>query len=201
MLDNTPAETTTNSEALEPIAFAEEIIDKPDTSVNESEMMVQLLEERLVVEIHRRKLGEVIVRKIVDIEMVEVPIRREKLVVEQISPDHRQLAVIDLALDLGLDSDQVSCVEGMIGDRHNTNNQQDLDRQHLDSANSARSLANSSSDHSQSEHSQSTSLAQAAKMLVRLAQNARFREVAVVLRFEDPRLQAAYQQWLKSSDG
>jgi protein required for attachment to host cells len=78
----------------------------------------------------------------------------------------------------------------MIGDGHDGTNQQDLDRQHLDNANSARDLANSSSDHSQSDHSQSdhsqsdhsqsTSLAQAAKMLVRLAQNARFREVAVM---------------------
>jgi len=194
MLDNISAETTTDSEALEPIASVEKTIDKLGKLTNESETTIQLLEERLVVEMHRRKLGEVIVRKIVDIEMVEVPIRREKLVVEQISPDHRQLAVIDLDLDLGLNADQVSHVESIVGDGHNGTKQQDLD-----SADSTRSLANSSSDSSQSDHSQSTSLAQAAKMLVRLAHNARFREVAVMLRFEDPRLQEAYQQWLKSS--
>jgi len=187
MLDNIHAETKTNGKALEATAVVEKMIDKSDELMNELETTIQLLEERLVVVMHRQKLGEVIVRKIVDIEMVEVPIRREKLIVEQISPDHRQLAVIDL----GLDSDQVSRVEGMIGDGHDGTNQQDLD-----SANSARSLASASSD-----HSKSTSLAQAAKMLVRLAQNAKFREVAVMLRFEDPHLQAAYQQWLKSSGG
>lgn len=57
---------------------------------------VQLLEERLVVDRSKRKVGEVIVRKEVETRIVEVPVRREKLIVEQISPEHKQLAEIDL---------------------------------------------------------------------------------------------------------
>ncbi|MCY7321871.1 MAG: YsnF/AvaK domain-containing protein, partial [Phormidesmis sp. CAN_BIN36] len=48
------------------------------------------------VEYSRHKIGEVIVRKEIEIRMIEVPVRREKLIIEQISPDYRQLAEIDL---------------------------------------------------------------------------------------------------------
>jgi hypothetical protein len=61
-----------------------------------SEATIPLLEERLVVDFHRRKIGEVVVRKEVDICIVEVPVRRERLIVEQISPTYEQLAVVDL---------------------------------------------------------------------------------------------------------
>ena len=60
------------------------------------EETIRLLEERLAVEYNRHKIGEVIVRKEIEIRMIEVPVRREKLIVEQISPDYRQLAEIDL---------------------------------------------------------------------------------------------------------
>ncbi|MEH2289301.1 YsnF/AvaK domain-containing protein [Nostoc sp.] len=60
------------------------------------EQIIRLIEERLVVESSKRKVGEVIVRKVIETEMVQVPIRREKLIVEQISPEHKQLAEIDL---------------------------------------------------------------------------------------------------------
>jgi Domain of unknown function (DUF2382) len=45
-----------------------------------------LLEERLMVDLTRRKTGEIVVRKEVDTEIlhVEVPVRREKLIVEQV---------------------------------------------------------------------------------------------------------------------
>jgi hypothetical protein len=61
-----------------------------------AEETVQLLEERLIVDRHKRKIGEVVVRKTVETEIVEVPIRREKLIVEQIGSDPKQLAEIDL---------------------------------------------------------------------------------------------------------
>jgi Domain of unknown function (DUF2382) len=61
-----------------------------------SEKTIPLLEERLVVNFHRRKIGEVVVRKEVDVCIVEVPVRRERLIVEQISPKYEQLAVVDL---------------------------------------------------------------------------------------------------------
>ena len=60
------------------------------------EQIIRLIEERLVVESSKRKVGEVIVRKVIETQMVQVPVRREKLIVEQISPEHKQLAEIDL---------------------------------------------------------------------------------------------------------
>lgn len=60
------------------------------------EQIIRLLQERLVVETSKRKVGEVIVRKVIETRMVQVPVRREKLIVEQISPEHKQLAEIDL---------------------------------------------------------------------------------------------------------
>lgn len=61
----------------------------PQASV---EQPVRLLEERLVVDRKKRKIGEVIVRKEIETRMVEVPVRREKLIVEQVSPERKQLA-------------------------------------------------------------------------------------------------------------
>jgi stress response protein YsnF len=60
------------------------------------EEIIRLLEERVVVNSQKRKIGEVIVRKEIEIRMVQVPIRCEKLIVEQVSPEHKQLAEIDL---------------------------------------------------------------------------------------------------------
>lgn len=62
----------------------------------EEEKIIRLLEERLSVETSKRKVGEVIVRKQIETRMIQVPIRREKLIVEQVSPEHKQLAEIDL---------------------------------------------------------------------------------------------------------
>ncbi|MGB3202186.1 MAG: YsnF/AvaK domain-containing protein [Nodosilinea sp.] len=45
---------------------------------------IQLAEERLVVNRRRVKVGEISIRRVVETEIVEVPIRREKLVVEKI---------------------------------------------------------------------------------------------------------------------
>lgn len=60
---------------------------------------IPLREERLIVEPHKRKAAEVIVRKEIETEIVEVPIQREKLIVEQVGPDPKQLAEIDLNPD------------------------------------------------------------------------------------------------------
>ncbi|UKO97734.1 YsnF/AvaK domain-containing protein [Nostoc sp. UHCC 0870] len=63
---------------------------------NDEEKIIRLLEEQLVVDNNKHKIGEVIIRKVIETTMVQVPVRREKLIVEQITPDHRQLAEIDL---------------------------------------------------------------------------------------------------------
>ena len=62
------------------------------------EDIIRLLGERLIVDSSKRKIGEVIVRKEIETRMVQVPVRREKLIVEQISPEHKQLAEVDLGL-------------------------------------------------------------------------------------------------------
>ncbi|GEM_PF-1430736 len=47
-----------------------------------------LWQERLVVNRRRRKVGEVSVRKVVDVHTVEVPIRSERLVIENVADGH-----------------------------------------------------------------------------------------------------------------
>jgi Domain of unknown function (DUF2382)/PRC-barrel domain len=66
------------------------------TSEVVSSQTIPLLEERLVTRQTRRKIGEVIFRKQIETRMVEIPIRREKLIIEQVSPELKQLAVVDL---------------------------------------------------------------------------------------------------------
>lgn len=60
------------------------------------EEVIRLLEERLIVDVNKRKVGEVIVRKEIETRMIEVPVRYEKLIVEQVSPEHKQLSEIEL---------------------------------------------------------------------------------------------------------
>jgi Domain of unknown function (DUF2382) len=57
-----------------------------------------LLEERLRVELTQRKIGEIVIRKEIETQIVrvEVPVRREKLIIEQVSPAYKLLAEIDL---------------------------------------------------------------------------------------------------------
>lgn len=69
--------------------------DPPDVLAGE---IIRLLGERVVVNRNKRKVGEVIVRKEIETRMVQVqvPVRHEKLIIEQVSPEHKQLAEIDL---------------------------------------------------------------------------------------------------------
>ena len=61
-----------------------------------SQDIVRLVEERLVVNRSKRKIGEVIVRKEIETRIIQVPVRYEKLIVEQISPERKQLVEISL---------------------------------------------------------------------------------------------------------
>jgi uncharacterized protein (TIGR02271 family) len=62
------------------------------------EATIRLLEERLKVKRNSKKVGEVVVRKVVETKTVEVPVRQEKLIVEQIQGDQTEnLAEIDLS--------------------------------------------------------------------------------------------------------
>ena len=60
------------------------------------EEIIPLLAERVIVDRHKRKSGEVVIRKVIETEVIEVLVRREKLIVEQVSPEYKELAVIDL---------------------------------------------------------------------------------------------------------
>ncbi|MBL1178885.1 PRC-barrel domain-containing protein [Pantanalinema sp. GBBB05] len=60
------------------------------------EMVIPLREERVIVDRKKRKAGEVVVRKEIETEIIEVPIQRERLIVEQIGDEPRTLAEIDL---------------------------------------------------------------------------------------------------------
>ncbi|MER3435202.1 MAG: hypothetical protein C4288_17745 [Leptolyngbya sp. ERB_1_1] len=60
------------------------------------EEVIQLLEERLVVRSEKRKVGEIVVRKEIETRIVEVPVRREKLIVERVEPTYERIAEIDL---------------------------------------------------------------------------------------------------------
>jgi stress response protein YsnF len=66
------------------------------TTTEVTEDIIRLLGERLVVDRSKRKIGDVIVRKEIETYMIQVPVRREKLIIEQVSPEHKQLAEIDL---------------------------------------------------------------------------------------------------------
>lgn len=81
-----------NQEAIDPSEIAE-LMAIPET-VEQKE--IALLEERLVVNRSKRKVGEVIVRKEVETRMVEVPVRREKLIIERAGELPERLAEIDL---------------------------------------------------------------------------------------------------------
>lgn len=96
--ESDPFESSVMETEAELIAIPEEPHDL-NLEVLEEEI-VRLLGERLVVDTSKRKIGEVIVRKQIETQIVQVPIRREKLIVEQVSPEHKQLAEIDLGQEV-----------------------------------------------------------------------------------------------------
>ncbi|HEY9601776.1 MAG TPA: DUF2382 domain-containing protein [Allocoleopsis sp.] len=79
-----------------------ESLDNPNFTESENgsevveEEIIRLLEERLVVNRRKWKVGEVVARKEVENQVIQVPIRREKLIIEQVSPELKQIAEIDL---------------------------------------------------------------------------------------------------------
>lgn len=80
----------------------EMLIENQETEENQQDLdivdqeVIRLLEERLVINRSKRKVGEVIVRKEIETRMVQVPIQREKLIIEQVGDDPKVLAEIDL---------------------------------------------------------------------------------------------------------
>ncbi|HYX13908.1 MAG TPA: DUF2382 domain-containing protein [Nostoc sp.] len=112
----TPGEGTlpeNSTEQLENYQTTNSPVESVDLDEATEEQIIRLLEERLVVERSKRKVGEVIVRKEIETRMIQVPVRREKLIVEQISPEHKQLAEIDLGQEeiSGIDLTEVERLE------------------------------------------------------------------------------------------
>jgi stress response protein YsnF len=99
-VDRNPS--TNKSEVMSNLTDSEEQMENREIRASEGELdivdreVIRLLEERLVVNRSKRKVGEVIVRKEIETRMVEVPLQREKLIVEQIGEDPKVLAEIDL---------------------------------------------------------------------------------------------------------
>ena len=62
----------------------------------EEEDTFRLIEERLIGDHKKSKVGEVIIRKEIETQIIQVPVRREKLIVEQVCPENKRLAEIDL---------------------------------------------------------------------------------------------------------
>jgi Domain of unknown function (DUF2382) len=82
--------------AIAPETHEKEIIPEVSPRQVAGEAVIPLLAERVVVDRQKRKSGEVVVRKVIETEIIEVQVRREKLIVEQVSPSYKELAVIDL---------------------------------------------------------------------------------------------------------
>ncbi|HEY9622787.1 MAG TPA: PRC and DUF2382 domain-containing protein [Crinalium sp.] len=139
---------------------------------------IRLLQERLVVDREKHKIGEVIVRKEVETRMVEVPVRREKLIVEQINPERKQLAEIDLS---SLKQTSESNVQ-LVADNQ-THNQSDRPL-------SSRSASAVSGDFS--------SARAASQFLQAIADrpDANQGTIHVSIETSDPELRDTYQQWL-----
>lgn len=78
----------------------------PDAEAGDRDATIRLLQEKLTIDRSKRKVGEVVVRKEVKTRMVQirVPVRRERLIVEQVSPELKILAEIDLAEEVVADA-------------------------------------------------------------------------------------------------
>jgi stress response protein YsnF len=111
------------SELLAQTAMIDKAQDRTEIQLNSAqdlsaEEIVKLLSERVIVDRKKRKIGEVIVRKEVETRMVEVPVRYEKLVVEQVNPERKQIVEINLGQET-LTELESSISEAVNGKQHN----------------------------------------------------------------------------------
>ena len=72
---------------------------KNQQSADSEVEQIPLFEEKLLVTRHQQKVGEVIVRKQVETLMIQLPIRREKLIVERIGKNSELLTEVVLKED------------------------------------------------------------------------------------------------------
>lgn len=78
------------------IAVSQSSIHPPVTSgpVESEPLIIQLLAERLITTQQKQKVAEVVIRKEIKTHIVEVPVRQEKLIIEQVSPSYKKIADI-----------------------------------------------------------------------------------------------------------
>ena len=142
------------------------------------EEIIRLLGERLVVEHKKRKIGEVIVRKEIEIRMVQVPVRREKLIVEQVSPEHKQLAEIILDQeDSGIELTEAATTD--TASKITTNLDEPIVRGEFNSPKIASLLLNA----------------------IALERQHGCKRIRVEIVVEDPERQKIYQEWINRSSG
>jgi len=70
---------------------------KPNLAEVQEAYQISLFEEKLRVNRRRQKVGEIIVRKKIETRMVQIPIRREKLIIERIGKNPEQLTEVIVA--------------------------------------------------------------------------------------------------------
>lgn len=158
-------ETMPSGMAVPPVA---EPVAEPVSQVAE-EQAIRLLEERLRVDRHKKKVGEVVMRKEIETEIVEVPVQREKLVLEQVGADPQTIAEVDLA-------------------RGEVTSNPNFSVPGSNALGASRSQTLSREFHSAEAASQ---------FLAQLAQQPRgYRSIHIQLEGLDPALQAQYQQWM-----
>jgi Domain of unknown function (DUF2382) len=58
---------------------------------------ISLLEEKLQIARRKKKIGEVVIRKHIETRMVNIPLRREKLIVERVGKNPEQLTEVIVA--------------------------------------------------------------------------------------------------------
>lgn len=137
---------------------------------------IPLLAERLVVDRRQRKVGEVVVRKVIETQMVTVPVRREKLIVEQVSPESRPLAAIELGKG---ELSQVELRQLMPGVSDDTI-QAVSDQAAIQTVSSVETVP----------------IQTALQILRQVSHVSQFKHASVKLVFDDEDLQNRYQHWL-----
>ena len=80
------------------------------SKVKESQQ-ISLLEEKLKVNRHKRKVGEVVVRKKIETYTIQVPMRREKLIVERVGQNPEQIAEVVIGESKVNSSEAIELIE------------------------------------------------------------------------------------------
>ena len=159
---------------------ADEIEIDVDTPEVLEEEIIRLLEERLIIDSKKRKIGEVIVRKEIEIRMIQVPVRREKLIVEQVSPEHKQLAEIILdGEDTGIELAEAGITDTEASKITSNNSNELVVRGEFNSPKIASLLLNA----------------------IALERRQGCKKIRVEIVVEDAERQQMYQEWINRSSG